>query len=121
MPPVEWPTADRLFEHLRPRPLLGSIIVAFAATVCACPIDIGALVLFDAEVVSLSTIVVFKAIYSAALAAVVTPVVVLLALAVTSSPGTDGLSHAQPAESCTAVPDNPAAVRQERKGLKERD
>lgn len=81
--PIEWPTADVLFEHLRPRPLLGSTGVAILSAVGICPVVMTAFALVDAEVVGLSTIVAFKAVYSALLAAVVTPTVVLVAWAET--------------------------------------
>lgn len=83
VPSVEWPTAVGLFERIRPRPFLGSLGVAGLAAVCICPFVIGAFALLDAEVVDLSTYVGFKALYSAVLAAVVTPAVVLMAWAET--------------------------------------
>ncbi len=78
---IEWPSASKFFERFPPRPFLGSLGVAVLATILIAPTVIGVLILLDMQVMALQTFILFKAFYAGTLAAIVTPIVALVALA----------------------------------------
>ncbi len=78
---IEWQGATKLFQRFSPRPFLGSLGLAIIMTLFVFPTVVGGLTLLDAQVLSLQAFISFKAFYAETLAAIATPLVVLIALA----------------------------------------